>query len=49
MELQSTQLSDAQIVELYWQRDQAAIAATDAKYQRHLMAVARNIVHDPWD
>ena len=49
MELQSKQLSDAQIVELYWQRDQAAIAATDAKYQRHLMAVARNIVHDPWD
>lgn len=49
MELQPTQLSDAQIVELYRQRDEYAIAATDAKYKKHLMAVARNIVHDLLD
>ena len=42
-------LDDAEIVELYWQRDQAAIAATDAKYKRHLMAVAYNVVHDLQD
>ena len=49
MELQSKQLSDAQIVELYRQRDEYAIAATDTKYKKHLMAVARNIVHDLLD
>ena len=54
MELQpqthrETLLDDAKIVELYWQRDQAAIAATDAKYKRHLMAVAHNVVHDLLD
>ena len=54
MELQQSKsgaelLDDAEIVELYWQRDQAAIAATDAKYKKHLMAVAYNIVHDLQD
>ena len=42
-------LGDAEIVELYWQRDEYAIAATDAKYKKHLMAVAYNIVHDSQD
>ena len=42
-------LDDAEIVELYWQRDQTAIAATDTKYKKHLMAVAYNIVHDLQD
>ena len=54
MELQQSKsgaelLDDAEIVELYWQRDEYAIAATDAKYQKHLMAVAHNIVHDLQD
>lgn len=54
MELQQSKsgaelLDDAEIVELYWQRDQAAIAATDTKYKKHLMAVAYNIVHDLQD
>ena len=42
-------LDDAEIVELYWQRDEYAIAATDTKYHKHLMAVAYNIVHDLQD
>ena len=54
MELQQSKsgaelLDDAEIVELYWQRDEYAIAATDAKYKKHLMAVAHNIVHDLQD
>lgn len=54
MELQQSKsgaelLDDAEIVELYWQRDEYAIAATDTKYKKHLMAVAHNIVHDLQD
>ena len=39
-------MSDEEIVALYWQRDENAIRATDAKYRDYLMAIARNIVHD---
>ncbi|MBQ5361746.1 MAG: RNA polymerase subunit sigma-70, partial [Clostridia bacterium] len=42
-------LADDEIVELYWQRDETAIRATDAKYKKHLMAIAYNIVHDARD
>ena len=42
-------MSDEQIVELYWQRDECAIRETDVKYKKFLMSVAYNIVHDTCD
>ncbi len=39
-------MSDEEIIALYWQRDENAIRATDAKYRDYLMAIARNIVRD---
>ena len=52
MELQTRQaakMSDEQIVELYWQRDEQAIKETDIKYKSFLLSVAINIVHDMCD
>ena len=52
MELQTRQaatMSDEQIVELYWQRDEQAIKETDIKYKKFLLSVAINIVHDMCD
>ena len=52
MELQSKSIaimSDADIVELYWQRDEQAIKQTDIKYRSFLLSVAQNIVHDMRD
>lgn len=52
MELQTkatATMSDEQIVELYWQRDEQAIKETDIKYNKFLLSVAYNIVHDMCD
>lgn len=54
MELQGTPtthspVSDEQIIELYWQRDETAIRETDLKYRKYLLKVAYNIVHDKLD
>lgn len=54
MELQRTQstrkpLEDAEIVALYWQRDEKAIEETDVKYQKYLFSVAYNVLHDRLD
>ncbi len=52
MELQpkaTAVMSDEQIVELYWQRDERAIKETDSKYRNFLLSVAYNIVHDACD
>jgi len=52
MELQSKKsavMSDEQIVELYWQRNEQAIRETDIKYKKYLLSVAYNIVHDERD
>ena len=52
MELQTKAkpaLDDAQIVALYWQRDELAIRETDRKYKNFLLSVAYNIVHDTHD
>lgn len=52
MELQTKAtavMSDEQIVELYWQRDEQAIKQTDIKYGKFLLSVAYNIVHDMHD
>lgn len=42
-------LSDEQIVELYWLRDERAIRETDFKYQSYLFSIAYNLVHDRLD
>ena len=50
MELQTqAAMSDEQIVELYWQRDERAIRETDRKYQHFLLTVAHNILRDAQD
>ena len=52
MELQTktnSAMSDEQIVELYWWRDEQAIKETDIKYKTFLLSVAINIVHDMCD
>ena len=46
---ESSILPDEQIVELYWNREEKAIKATDDKYGRYLMTIAYNIVHDDLD
>ena len=42
-------LSDAEIIELYWQRNERAIEETDVKYRRYLFAVAHNILNSNED
>ena len=37
-------MDDIKIIELYWQRDQSAISATDEKYGRYCFYVADNIL-----
>lgn len=44
-----TIISDEQIVELYWQRNEQAIEQTDNKYRNFLISVAYNIVYDTND
>lgn len=39
-------MQDEQIVDLYWQRDEAAIRETQKKYEAYLMKVANNILSD---
>lgn len=45
----TTQLSDEAIIELYWNREERAISATDDKYGRYLFTIAYNIVKDELD
>ena len=42
-------MNDERIVELYWQRDESAISATQEKYGAYLMKIARNILSLPED
>lgn len=42
-------ISDEQIIELYWQRDEKAIEETDIKYKKYLLSVAYHIVRDTSD
>ncbi|MBQ9806055.1 MAG: sigma-70 family RNA polymerase sigma factor [Clostridia bacterium] len=44
-----TCLSDEEIVELYWERDEKAIKETDKKYGSYLYVIAYNIIHDRLD
>lgn len=52
MKFQSRQtviMSDEQIIELYWQRNEQAIKETDVKYKKFLLSVAYNIVRNTYD
>lgn len=42
-------LSDEAIIELYWEREERAIKATDEKYGKYLFTIAYNIVRDELD
>ncbi len=42
-------MTDEQIIELYWNRDQSAVAQTQQKYEKYLTAIAYNILHDAED
>ena len=42
-------MSDGEIIELYFRRDERAISETDAKYGKYLFSVAYNVVHDRLD
>ena len=42
-------MSDEEIVELYWRRDEQAIEETDLKYRKNLISIATNILHDKCD
>lgn len=42
-------LEDGEIVELYWNRQEKAISATDEKYGKYLFTIAINILHDEYD
>lgn len=44
-----TLIDDGQIIDLYWQRDEAAIQETDGKYGRFIFRIAYNILHDRQD
>ena len=42
-------MEDHQIVQLYWDRDEAAIPATEAKYGAYCRTIAGNILSDRRD
>ncbi|MBQ9760745.1 MAG: sigma-70 family RNA polymerase sigma factor [Clostridia bacterium] len=42
-------LPDEEIVDLYWERNELAIEATDDKYQKYLYKIAYNILNDRLD
>lgn len=39
-------MEDSKIVELYWQRNESAISATQEKYEKYLSKIAYNILSD---
>lgn len=42
-------LSDEDIIELYWKRNEDAIKETDKKYGKYLFTIAYNIIHNHQD
>lgn len=42
-------MEDERIIDLYWERNQTAIAKTQEKYGRYCGSIAGNIVHDVQD
>lgn len=44
-----TVTTDERIIDLHWQRDEAAIKETDGKYGRFIFRIAYNILHNRQD
>ncbi len=42
-------LADERILDLYWERNEDAIAQTDRKYGKYLFRIAYNILDSQWD
>lgn len=42
-------LEDDEIIELYWERNERAIGATDVKYGKYLFSIAYNVLSDKMD
>ena len=42
-------MEDSEIIALYWQRNEKAIAETKKKYSHFLTHIARSVLHDPQD
>ena len=42
-------MEDAHIIELFWQRDEAALSAVKDKYGRYCLSIANSILHDNQD
>ena len=42
-------MEDAQIVELFWARDETALTETESKYGRYCFSIASNILHNTED
>ena len=42
-------MDDSQIIDLYWNRSEEAIAQTDQKYGSYCRRISMNILHDPQD
>ena len=42
-------MQDSDIIELYWQRNEAALTETDRKYGKYLLTIANNIVRNEQD
>ena len=42
-------LSDSEIIDMYWARDEEAIRQTDIKYRKYLICVSQNILHNMQD
>ena len=47
--LNGDMIDDETIIELYWQRDESAITATDRKYGKYLYIITYNILRDSMD
>ena len=47
--LQGLAITDEQIIELYWQKNEKAIQETERKYGKRLRQIAFNILHDTED
>ena len=48
-EVLKKEISDEEIVELYWNRNEDAIAYTEKKYGKYLYTIAYNILRDRLD
>lgn len=45
----TTSITDAQIVDMYWQRNETAISETQHKYGRYCNYIADNVLHNAQD